>query len=105
MLRAKATSSCVLPLRLRRNLIFELRDDISNKLDEITKINDEINKDLYQFENKIKNYENTDNQNETILDICGNLWHYSKLIDRLCSNLYFESLKTLRESWYNYEIS
>ena len=86
-----------------KNLIIELKDNISNKLKEVTNINDEINNDLYLLENKIEHYDNTENQNESIIEICSNLWHYSKLIDRLCSSLYFDSLKTLRESWYNYE--
>ncbi len=87
-----------------RNMIKELKNDISNKLIEVTDINDKINFDLNQLENNIENYENTDNQNESILEICNNLWYYSKLIDRRCSNIYFESLKTLREAWYNFEI-
>jgi hypothetical protein len=85
------------------NLVMQLKDDISNKLNDVTDINDEINNDLYQLENKIEHYESTENQNDSIIQICSNLWYYSKLIDRLCSNIYFESLKTLRETWYNYE--
>jgi hypothetical protein len=85
------------------DLIIKLKNNISNKMTEITLINNQISEDLSLLDFYLNNYENSDIQNESIINLCSNLWAYSKKVNKYSSSIFFNSLKILRESWYTYE--
>ena len=83
--------------------ITELKNEITYNIKMTTEINEMINENLTPLMNHINNYEKSDIQNESILNLCDNLWDHQKAINRYCSAILFDSLKILRETWYTYE--
>ncbi|MFH1013735.1 MAG: hypothetical protein V1769_04420 [Thermoplasmatota archaeon] len=79
------------------------KDEINVLLSEMSIINNEISEDLDSLQRQLEYYNGSNTQNESILKISENLWKNSKLIEKKCPSIFFDSLKLMREAWYTYE--
>lgn len=85
------------------NRLNNFKNDLLNKL--LTN-NESISRIYSNFESlfyELDHYAGSEEQNESIVNICKDQWDLSKQLEKNYPNIYFDSLKMLREMWYYYE--
>jgi hypothetical protein len=85
------------------DIILTFKDLIGQHVRKITAISRNISHTLDVLEENLEHFENTQDQNETLVSASETLWYYAKETEKNCPSLYFESLKMMREMWYYYE--
>lgn len=73
------------------------------RLDEIRNINTNISVALTSLNTLLDCYSGSQTQNDSLLTITHSLWENSKLLEKNCPLIFFDSLKLLRDAWYLYE--
>ena len=59
---------------------------------------------MEKLEHELYYYDGSEKQNESIVILCDDLLFHSKNIEKNLPTLFFESIKTLRDYWYLYEL-
>ncbi len=85
--------------------IIQFKNNISIRLCKTNESIDLILSQMEKLEHELYYYDGSEKQNESIVILCDDLLFHSKNIEKNLPTLFFESIKTLRDYWYMYELN
>ena len=83
--------------------IIRFNNNISNRLWKTNESIDVILSHIEKLENELYSYNGSEQQNQSIVNLCDDLLIHSKNIEKNLPTLFFDSLRMLRDCWYIYE--
>ena len=97
---------CTMVLLLNTSIleyISQLNEQLLQQLDEITEDVRRLSDEIFNLKDELQNYINSENQNDRILTLCGNLKKYSRTLDKHCPEINYKTRRLLKDTWYIYE--